>query len=292
MDEVSRRLSPAENPSSIVPTLPSGLQKVPVTGTGSQSSSSAQVTDLIASTVVQGSLADVSAAVTGLVPSTSEGPPSTPGQCFQSVSLPVDARVSEKLREKIWKDEFVDFGCLLANPVLANRFQCGYRVGLKTPPKDTVSDSTRAVNVPRPVHTNTSAINVVGHTRFQIVIFVAQPEQLDFSPNLPSPSPPDLPTPVRVERLGFLLDGYTHSTVEFLISAFTRGFSIHFQGEGKSRAANNLLSALENPSAVDAKLRKELEAHRLAGPFQSLPLSPFWISPLGIVPKKFQVNFA
>ena len=122
-DEVSRRLSPAENPSSTVPTLPSGLQEVPVTGTGSQSSSSTQVTDRIASTVVQGSLADVSAAMTGLVPSTTEGPPQVPGQCFQSVSLPVDARVSDKLREKIWKDEFIDFGCLLANPALANRFQ-------------------------------------------------------------------------------------------------------------------------------------------------------------------------
>ena len=39
------------------------------------------------------------------------------------MSLPVNARVSEKLRGKIWKDEFIDFGCLLANPVLANRFQ-------------------------------------------------------------------------------------------------------------------------------------------------------------------------
>ena len=97
-DEVSCRLSPAENPASIVPTLPSGLHEVSVTGMGNQSSSSTQVTDFIASTVVQGSLADVSAAVTGLVPSTSGGPP--PGQCFQSVSLPVDARVSDKLREK------------------------------------------------------------------------------------------------------------------------------------------------------------------------------------------------
>ena len=122
-DEVSRHLSPAENPSSLVPTLPSGLHEVPVNAIGSQSSSSTVTTDLLASTVVQGSLADVSAAVTGLVPSTSEGPPPVPGQCFQSVSLPVDARVSEKLREKIWKDEFIDFGSLLANPVLANRFQ-------------------------------------------------------------------------------------------------------------------------------------------------------------------------
>ena len=110
-------------PSSIIPTLPLGLQEVPATGTGSQSSSSTQVTNLIASTVVQGSLADVSAAVMALVPSSSEGPPPIPGQCFQSVSLPVNARVSEKLRGKIWKDEFIDFGCLLANPVLANRFQ-------------------------------------------------------------------------------------------------------------------------------------------------------------------------
>ena len=91
----------AENPSSIVPTLPSGLQEVPVTGTGSQSSSATQVTDLIPSTVVQGILADVSAAVTGLVPSTSEGLPPLQDQCFQSVSLPVDAGVSGKLREKI-----------------------------------------------------------------------------------------------------------------------------------------------------------------------------------------------
>ena len=86
-------------------------------------SSSTVATDLIASRVVQGSLADVSAAVTGLVPSTSERPPPVPGQCFQSVSLPVDARVSEKLREEIWKDEFIDVGSLLVNPVLANRSQ-------------------------------------------------------------------------------------------------------------------------------------------------------------------------
>lgn len=112
-----------ENPSSIVPTPPLGIQEFSVTGMGSQSSSSTEVIDFIASTVVQGSLADVSAAVTGLVPFTSEGPPPVPGQCFQSVSLPVDAHVSDKLREKLWKDEFIDFGCLLANPVLANQFQ-------------------------------------------------------------------------------------------------------------------------------------------------------------------------
>ena len=59
----------------------------------------------------------------GLVPSTSDGPPQVPGQCLQSVALPVDARVTDKLREKIWKDEYIDFGSLLANPVYANRYQ-------------------------------------------------------------------------------------------------------------------------------------------------------------------------
>ena len=88
-----------------------------------------------------------------------------------------------------------------------------------------------------------------------------------------------------------MLEGYTHSTAEFLISGFTYGFPIHFQGERHSRKANNLLSALENPRAVDAKLAKELDAQRLAGPFQSPPLSPFWVSPLGVVPKKVPGEF-
>ena len=43
--------------------------------------------------------------------------------------------------------------------------------------------------------------------------------------------------------------------------------------------------------AVDAKLRKELEAQRVAGPFQSPPLSPFWVSPLRVVPKKAPGEF-
>ena len=161
-----------------------------------------------------------------------------------------------------------------------------------TPPLKAIAfDSIRGVNVSLAVPTNTCAISARGLILFLNVIFVAQPKHPVFSPNLPSPSPPNLPTPVRVERLGFLLEGYTHSTAEFLISGFTYGFPIHFQGERHSRKANNLLSALENPRAVDAKLAKELDAQRLAGPFQSPPLSPFWVSPLGVVPKKVPGEF-
>lgn len=42
---------------------------------------------------------------------------------------------------------------------------------------------------------------------------------------------------------------------------------------------------------VDAKLNKELAAHRLAGPFSSPPFSVLRVSPLGLVPKKSQGKF-
>ena len=112
-----------------------------------------------------------------------------------------------------------------------------------------------------------------GHIQFQNALFVAHQELPVLSSDLPSSHPPSLPTPVKVKRLGFLLDRYNPSTVEFLSFGFTQGFPVHFQGERKSRTATNLMSALDNPEAVDAKLQKELEAHRLAGPFLPVPSS-------------------
>ena len=84
-DEVSRRLSPAENPASLPRTVLSALQEVPITTAATQSSSSPAASDAIATTVVQGSLATASAAVMGLVPSTSEDPPHICGYLQQAV---------------------------------------------------------------------------------------------------------------------------------------------------------------------------------------------------------------
>lgn len=42
---------------------------------------------------------------------------------------------------------------------------------------------------------------------------------------------------------------------------------------------------------VDAKIAKEPAADRLAGPFVSPPISPFIVSPLGVVPKKSPGEF-
>lgn len=46
-----------------------------------------------------------------------------PKDLFSSVSLPVDARVSNKTKTKIWNQEFIDFGSLLVNPTLDGRYQ-------------------------------------------------------------------------------------------------------------------------------------------------------------------------
>ena len=52
-----------------------------------------------------------------------------------------------------------------------------------------------------------------------------------------------------------------------------------------------LLSALESPFVVDAKIKKELEARRLAGPFLSPSMSPFRISSLVVIPMKAPSEF-
>ena len=64
-----------------------------------------------------------------------------------------------------------------------------------------------------------------------------------------------------------------------------------FHGPRCSQEAPNLLSAIQNPEVVSAKLSKELDAHRLAGPFSSPPFPIFRISPLGLVPKKVEGEF-
>ena len=105
--------------------------------------------------------------------------------------------------------------------------------------KDIVLNSRRTASVFLVVLLSTFATGVRGHTQFQNVIFVAHQKLPVLSPDLLSPPyrHPSLPTPVKGERLGFLLEGYTPSTVEFLLFGFTQGFPVHFQGERKSRTA-------------------------------------------------------
>ena len=93
-------------------------------------------------------------------------------------------------------------------------------------------------------------------------------------------------THVRVDRLDFLLNGYPAGLKRFLISGFSFGFRISYMGEWHSLESRNLKIALDKPNIVLAKLNKEREAGRIAGPFTVPPFPIFHCSPLGLVSKK------
>ena len=105
------------------------------------------------------------------------------------------------------------------------------------------------------------------------------------------PLPISAVTPVRVERLDFLLHGYDHDSKRFLVDGFTFGFRLGFMGDERSLESSNLKSALSQPQVLSAKLEKERAAGRIAGLFSSPPFSYIRCSPLGIVPKKDPSEF-
>ena len=87
------------------------------------------------------------------------------------------------------------------------------------------------------------------------VIFVAlQESRSQVLTALPSPL---IPTPVRIKPLAELLSGYQPAIIQLLISGFSYGFPLHYQGDPSFLEAKNLLSALQHPRVVDMKLGKE-----------------------------------
>lgn len=169
------------------------------------------------------------------------------------------------------------------------------------------------------VLTNTNVTSATGLISLQIVPFVAKtkqptpynkPQHSTTDHNIPQQTltnhhkaitttnhhkaihaQDNLPTPVRADRLSFLLSGYDPSIAERLISGFQHGFRLHFQGQRVACSSHNLQSACENMAIVDSKLEKEILAGRIAGPYSEPPFSPFIVSPLGVVPKKAPGEF-
>ena len=80
--------------------------------------------------------------------------------------------------------------------------------------------------------------------------------------------------------------GYDRTLKQYLINGFRFGFRTNFIGEISSFEAPNLKSALQNPEILFSKLSKELDARRIAGPFDTAPFPLFRTSPVGIVHKK------
>ena len=87
---------------------------------------------------------------------------------------------------------------------------------------------------------------------------------------------PDLPTPVRLNRLAPLLTGYSISETQFFdLWFFKMAFPYIMMVPGNAMMAPNLLSAHQHPEVVDQYIQKELSSGRLAGPFSSSPFSIF-----------------
>ena len=100
-----------------------------------------------------------------------------------------------------------------------------------------------------------------------------------------------LPTPIKISKLEFYLNGYPPALKCYLLDGFLRGFSLDYVGHHETSFCNNLLSAIQNPSAVNEKLSKELKFGRIAGPFSEKPFSSLRLLPLGLIPKKAPGEF-
>ena len=94
-------------------------------------------------------------------------------------------------------------------------------------------------------------------------------------------------TPINVTQLCKELTKYPKTIeAEYLTNGFNNGFALHYEGPRMAFEAKNLKSAIQNPNIVRLKIKKELQAGRIAGPFTISPFKDLRVSPLGLVPKK------
>ncbi len=80
---------------------------------------------------------------------------------------------------------------------------------------------------------------------------------------------------MKVDRLAKLLVGFP--LADHVVDGFTNGFHINFKGDHQPLTSHNAASATLNPEAVAKKIRSELEAGRIAGPFTEVPFNFFKI---------------
>ena len=103
--------------------------------------------------------------------------------------------------------------------------------------EDSAGNSTKVKDVSG-VISNTPALNVEAITLPQNASRENQQ-----SPPLALSHPVQLPTPVKVNRLHFYLDGYPTKLKDYLLNGFQHGFLLAYVGPHKPSSCKNLLSA-------------------------------------------------
>ena len=126
-DEVTRRLSSTSGDwNANDHQIPDQISGVPVNG---DAAGADQISEVLAAgipadspgrSVMQGAVRQFQERLSGDLPTIT---PPLPSTLFTSPSLPIDARVSAKLRAKILKNEFIDFEALATNPTLESKYQ-------------------------------------------------------------------------------------------------------------------------------------------------------------------------
>ena len=89
-----------------------------------------------------------------------------------------------------------------------------------------------------------------------------------------------------MNTLGKELKFYEPQKALTILNGFSFGFPLYYTGPRHPRDAHNLKSVRDRPEVVRQKIMKEVEAGRVAGPFDTRPLPALRVSPLGLVPKK------
>ena len=91
-------------------------------------------------------------------------------------------------------------------------------------------------------------------------------------------------TPINVEHLD---DAPILRFANFVVDGFTKGFSTGFIGPVPNNTkVHTLYSASHKPAIVKEKIRAEIAAGRVLGPFSEPPFPNLVISPIGLVEKK------
>ena len=99
-------------------------------------------------------------------------------------------------------------------------------------------------------------------------------------------------TPVRPNVLSTYLDGYDPEKAAYLINGFSEGFRIESEGlEGECLMVDNPRLPEHLRTVLEKKLRKEIDAGRILGPFDDAPFPNLRVSPIKVAPKKTLGDF-
>ena len=99
-------------------------------------------------------------------------------------------------------------------------------------------------------------------------MYISQPTEIKSAKICPNkrdhlhlPNPPlhpalsrPLSTPIKIDKFQLNLEGYPTRSKQYLLNGFRFGFSIDYVGSRCNFSSKNLLSATNNPKAVDGKL--------------------------------------